>query len=433
MIPIPSASRRLVVCCLSLSVLGAVVVAGIVPVLRGDANGDDRISAADALAVLSHVVGRELPAGWVVAQNGDTDCDMSVTAADALVVLARAVGHDVSQHCVGERFAASVRVSPDSVVISSGDSVRLAATVQDARGDEISGRRVIWSRSDSARLHVDSTGLVIASSPGTAVVMATVPEVPPVIDSAVVVIGASWYQPTPSVTWQWQLQGTVNTAYDVALYDIDLVDSPSSLIQGLQATNRKVICYFSAGSFEPFRPDSAEFRPEEIGNVLDGFEDERWLDIRSENVLRIMGDRLDLAVAKGCDGVEPDNVDGYANDTGFPLTAQDQLVFNQALAALAHARGLAVGLKNDLDQIAELLPHFDFSVNEQCHEFDECDLLTPFVTAGKPVFNAEYADAFVNDSTERARICARSRELDFRTLILPLDLDDAFRLSCDSN
>ena len=31
----------------------------------------------------------------------------------------------------------------------------------------------------------------------------------------------------------------------------------------------------------------------------------------------------------GCDGVEPDNVDGYVNDTGFDLTAGDQLDFNR--------------------------------------------------------------------------------------------------------
>ncbi len=55
--------------------------------------------------------------------------------------------------------------------------------------------------------------------------------------------------------------------------------------------------------------------------------------------------RLDLAVTKGCDGVEPDNMDGYANDSGFPLTAEDQLTFNRFIANEAHRRGLAVGLK----------------------------------------------------------------------------------------
>ena len=66
-----------------------------------------------------------------------------------------------------------------------------------------------------------------------------------------------------------------------------------------------------------------------------------------------------------------------------------------------------------------------------CHEFGECDALQPFVDAGKPVFNAEYADSFVNDATERAALCANARDQDLRTLVLPIDLDDSLRFSCD--
>jgi hypothetical protein len=93
---------------------------------------------------------------------------------------------------------------------------------------------------------------------------------------------------------------------------------------------------------------------------------------------------------KGFDAVEPDNMDGYRNRTGFPLTAADQLRYNRLIARLAHERGLAVGLKNDLDQIPELVGDFDFAVNEQCAQYRECDALTPFVEAGKAVFHVEY-------------------------------------------
>ena len=85
-------------------------------------------------------------------------------------------------------------------------------------------------------------------------------------------------------------------------------------------------------------------------------------------------------------------------------------------------------MKNDLDQIVDLVDLFDFAVNEQCHEFDECELNQPFLDAGKPVFNAEYADRFADDP---AAVCARARSLGLRTLILPLDLDGSFRISCD--
>ncbi|MFQ5589707.1 MAG: endo alpha-1,4 polygalactosaminidase [Phycisphaerae bacterium] len=254
------------------------------------------------------------------------------------------------------------------------------------------------------------------------------PDVPPLLEG-------DWYRPAVSTSWQWQLQpgdsGEIDRSHTVDVYDIDLFDVPASVISELQAAGRRVICYFSAGSFEGFRDDSGEFLPEELGRQLDDFRDERWLDIRSANVHAIMLNRLDLAVRKGCDGVEPDNVDGFVNDTGFALTPDDQLAFNRFLANSAHQRGLAVALKNDLEQIDDLLDYFDLALNEQCHEFDECDALAPFVEAGKPVFNAEYAHRFVNNGDEREAMCADSRTRGFRTLILPIDLDASFRLSCD--
>jgi Glycoside-hydrolase family GH114 len=142
---------------------------------------------------------------------------------------------------------------------------------------------------------------------------------------------------------------------------------------------------------------------------------------------RVVG-QLDLARERNCDGVEPDTVDGFANDTGFDLSAADQLAFNRFLAAEAHERDLAVGLKNDMDQVAELARDFDFAVNEQCHEFAECEALMPFVDAGKPVFKAEYHDTFRRDP---GPICDASQRLGLQTLALPTELDDSFHISCD--
>jgi hypothetical protein len=144
-----------------------------------------------------------------------------------------------------------------------------------------------------------------------------------------------------------------------------------------------------------------------------------------------MQQRLDLAVQKGCDGVEPDNVDGYANESGFDLGYADQLAYNRMLAAEAHARTLAIGLKNDLDQVDDLVDDFDFAVNEQCFQYAECDLLTPFIDRGKAVLQAEYHRAYVDDAAAREALCRDARTRQFSTLILPLELDDAFRFSCD--
>lgn len=82
--------------------------------------------------------------------------------------------------------------------------------------------------------------------------------------------------------------------------------------------------------------------------------------------------RIQACKAKGFVAVDPDNVDGYTNDPGFPLTADDQLDYNKFLAATAHSLDLSVGLKNDVGQLAELVDHFDFAVNEQCHVYSEC-------------------------------------------------------------
>ncbi len=244
------------------------------------------------------------------------------------------------------------------------------------------------------------------------------------------VVETNWYRPPLSVSWQWQLGGTINTAYDVELYDIDLFNTKPVTIQSLQAVGKKVICYFSAGSYESFREDKDQFKPEDLGNTLDGWEDEKWLDIRSPNVRSIMQARLALAHQKGCDGVEPDNMDGYTNNPGFDLTAADQLAFNRFIAEEAHKKGLSVGLKNDLEQVNELIDYFDFAVNEQCFEYSECDLLLPFTNSGKPVLNAEYASQYIEDTTARQALCNQSLNKQFSTLILPLDLDDKFRYSC---
>ena len=229
------------------------------------------------------------------------------------------------------------------------------------------------------------------------------------------------------MSWQWQLQGELNTSYDVDMYDIDLFDATAAQIAELHQANRIVVCYFSAGSFEAWRTDAASFTSTTIGETLDGWEDERWLDVRDPSVRTAMIARLDLAADKGCDGVEPDNVTAKDNDSGFEITATDQLDFNRFLAQAARERGLLIGLKNDLDQIRELVDHFDFAVNEECHQYDECDAYGPFLDAGKPVFNAEYDQAFVTDPT---KVCEPAAELGMSTLILSIELDDSLRIVC---
>ncbi|MFZ0544867.1 MAG: endo alpha-1,4 polygalactosaminidase [Candidatus Promineifilaceae bacterium] len=235
--------------------------------------------------------------------------------------------------------------------------------------------------------------------------------------------GTAVWQPTPHTSWQWQLTGTIDTSYDVDMYDIDLFDVPQAVIDELHDDGSVVVCYFSAGSYENWRPDAGDFPTAVLGDPLDGWPGERWLDIRRIDLLGpIMTARMDLAMEKACDGVEPDNVDGYANDSGFPLTADDQLTYNRWLSGEAHQRGLSIGLKNDLDQITQLLPYFDWVLNEQCFQYDECELLLPFVAANKAVFGVEYE----GDPDD---VCPQANGYNFDWLFKDIDLGPE-RVAC---
>ncbi len=226
-----------------------------------------------------------------------------------------------------------------------------------------------------------------------------------------------WWKPVIGTKWTIQYSGTLVQKPEYMIYNIDLYDTPKATIDLLHSQGKKVICYFSGGSYEDWRPDAGDFPAAVLGNDLDGWPGERWLDVRAITSLKpIMKKRVDLAKSKGCDAVDPDNMDGYTNSPGFPMTYQHQLAYNKMIAQLAHDVGLAVGLKNDLDQIVDLVDHFDFAVNEQCYQYNECDMLKPFINQGKPVYNMEYS---VSVST----FCPKSKVDKIDAVKKRLDLD----------
>jgi hypothetical protein len=227
--------------------------------------------------------------------------------------------------------------------------------------------------------------------------------------------GGDVWEPEPGTTWQWQLSDALDLSFDVEMYDVDLYEVNAGTVATLQADGRVVICYFSAGSFEDWRPDVDDFPAEAIGDPLEDWEGEWWIDVRDQGVRDVMAARLDRAVGLGCDGVEPDNVDGYTNDTGLSFGAADQLDYNRWLADQAHARGLSVGLKNDTDQLDDLVDWFDWSLNEECHVYDECEPYETFIEDGKAVFNAEYVDDWADAEDLAEEICGDWPE--FSTII----------------
>lgn len=258
---------------------------------------------------------------------------------------------------------------------------------------------------------------------------------------------------TPAVgeRWQYQLQGGVNASITAApngggapvapkVFDIDLYASDGTTpnaagVAQVHASGAHAICYVDAGTYENFRPDAADYTTFDTscGNCLlgknNGWPGEQWLNVNDDKgqrtfILAELGKRLDKCVAANFDGVEFDNVDGYANDTGFTIAAQTQEDFDMAIAALAHQKGLSVALKNDVAQISDLAPYFDYAVNEQCNEFSECDQYASFLNQNKAVFNVEY-------NVQPSVFCAPAITLKMSAIKKDLALADVPWTPCD--
>jgi hypothetical protein len=216
--------------------------------------------------------------------------------------------------------------------------------------------------------------------------------------AAIVVLGhasgaraaSGWWSPPQQLTWFWQLQGNVNNEQPVAAYDIDGFENEASEVAALHAQGKHVICYIDAGTAENFRPDYSDFPASVLGRS-NGWPGEKWLDIRRLGVIEpIMAARFQMCREKGFDAVEPDNIEAFSNNSGFPITAKQQLTYNEWIAGEVHSLGMAVLQKNDGEQAAQLQPYFDGALSEQCNQYHECADFQPYLTAGQPVLNAEY-------------------------------------------
>jgi endo-alpha-1,4-polygalactosaminidase (GH114 family) len=232
----------------------------------------------------------------------------------------------------------------------------------------------------------------------------------------------------PALPLHWNLGGTidVNNAKQIgerdfngavlprpAVLDIDGEQNTAATVATLHSRGQKVICYFDAGVYETYRTDASKFPKSVIGAQDDGWNGSYWLDIRQQSVLLpIMQARAQQCVDKGFDMIEPDEIDGWENDSGFPLTYNDQLSYNRAIANMAHSLGISILLKGDIIQAHDLVTSFDATLNEECYRYQECtnpynpvtDTEVPglqvFSAANKPVWIAEYT------STATSRMCA---------------------------
>jgi hypothetical protein len=234
-----------------------------------------------------------------------------------------------------------------------------------------------------------------------------------------------WWRPAAGLTWQWQLTGEPDLNLRTDVIDIDL-DVDQSVLDHFHDQGMKVIGYISVGSYENWRSDVDLFPAVVLGKDYEGWIGEKWLDIRRIDLLApIMLARLDRIAAKGFDAVEPDNMQIWDNDTGFPLTYEDQLRYALWLANKAHQRGLAIGQKNAPDQTKDLVEIYDFAITEDAFYYGWAKDMLPYIQANKPVFAAEYTDL----PGDFGAFCLQSKELGFSTILKQRDLD-AWMIAC---
>lgn len=249
--------------------------------------------------------------------------------------------------------------------------------------------------------------------------------------------------PAGKLAWDWQIgaetEAKVAVPAGVTLMDLDGFETSAAKVAELKAQGIYTVCYLNAGSYESYRPDSAEY-PESLKIQTDpNWPDESFVDIRDVfregSVLAgILDRRLAMCADKGFDAVEPDNLQNDQNVTSGVITRQDQLDFNGWLADRAHAHGLAIFQKNGPDYVLQadrqgrlMVDLFDGTLNESCQRYRECGPLAEYVRRGKLALNVEYRKADLN--------CAAMNSLGvnsiFKDLYLVGKLQRAYkRVSC---
>lgn len=136
---------------------------------------------------------------------------------------------------------------------------------------------------------------------------------------------SSVWKPAVGTTWQIVLRHplTINPQSPsvepshVEVYDIDLFDNTKngtdgSTIAALHSLGKNVICYFSAGTYEGWRPDAGDFKAADKGNRMHNW-NETWVNINSPDIRDVMAKRIKIAADMGCDAIDPDNIDGYVS------------------------------------------------------------------------------------------------------------------------
>lgn len=242
---------------------------------------------------------------------------------------------------------------------------------------------------------------------------------------------ATLWIPAAGSTFAIQYGGkTLDTNVNASIYDVDGFDTTAATVAQLHGQGRRVVCYIDVGTWENWRSDAGKFPKSVLGKPDGHWPGERWLDISQLPVLQpIMSARFKMCKRKGFDAVDPDNIDGFENHTGFKLTAGEQLTYDRWVAKRIHSFGLSAAQKNDNDQVRDLRPSFDWAVLEQCYKQGWCQQFTSYTDDGRLVVDIEYG---LKKSEFLDKTCPADQGYKETALLKHLNLD-AWVVTCSQS
>lgn len=234
----------------------------------------------------------------------------------------------------------------------------------------------------------------------------------------------TWWQPAAQTSFDWDLDNIdANTKFTGNVVDVDAFTTTAETVTALHKQGKKVIAYLSVGTLEDDRPDGALLPAEVIGKKYSEWPHEKWLDIRQLDKLKPwLNSRFNMIVKKGFDAIEPDNLDGYTNTTGFALSIDDAKKYADYLITLAHSNGLGIGQKNVPDLTADYAAKFDWVLTEDAFNQGWQKDVDRYIALKKPVFAVEYTDV-TSQTTFEQSICPAASTLGYTAILKHRNLD----------
>jgi len=236
---------------------------------------------------------------------------------------------------------------------------------------------------------------------------------------------STYFKPQIGNSFEWRLDSIGLDEvknYHCNIIDIDAFSASKELVAAFHKQGIKVIAYVSVGTIENYRPDAALLPAEVIGNIYPDWPDERFLNIRAINMLKpFIQSRFDMIKEKGFDGIEPDNMDGMYENNGFNLTLEDTHAFCEWIIEEAHKRRLCIGQKNTEELVPLLYTKFDFALTEDIFNSNTQGDYSLYISAGKPVFSAEYTDVMTPTEFSTS-VCPKAKALHYFAFLKHRDL-----------